>query len=242
MRNARLFTFALVIMSNSTLASCSAFSTSDDLCGSKVSVADFLASVQDGVAAIPDSQYAQVRMSAFDAYDATVAAMENEVTKSAASLLQPKLQVFIQQMDSLSCDFTAVADTPHAVRALSALKEEETLREANEVDVYMITRCGVASTLQEYPSNEVTLPSPQIGQPNDTLPTTNEPDEKSEAAALGFTVATAFGLTLTESEMTCLGTALTGVYDASGAGANSDQYTKQFQSAFDNCNIDFVVS
>ena len=91
MRNARLFTFALVIMSNSTLASCSAFSTSDDLCGSKVSVADFLASVQDGVAAIPDSQYAQVRISAFDAYDATVAAMENEVTKSAASLLTETL-------------------------------------------------------------------------------------------------------------------------------------------------------
>ena len=241
MRSTRLFTFALVIMSFSTLASCSAFSTSDDLCASKVSVADFLTSLRDGVGAIADSQYASIRMSAFDAYDATVEAMDNEDTRSAASALQPRLQRFVQEMDDLSWDLSVVADSVEALEAITALNSEDSLQQANVVDAYMISRCGTASTVVQSPGVEITLPGPVISQPNDSLPLTEEPNERSEAASLGFTVATAFNLTLSESEMVCLGTALTGVYDASGDSKNIDQYTQQFQSAFDNCNIDAVI-
>ena len=241
MRSTRLFTFALVIMSFSTLASCSAFSTSDDLCGSKASVADFLTSLRDGVGAIADSQYASIRMSAFDAYDATVEAMDNEDTRSAASALQPRLQRFVQEMDDLSWDLSVVADSVEALEAITALNSEDSLQQANVVDAYMISRCGTASTVVQNPGVEITLPGPVISQPNDSLPLTEEPNERSEAASLGFTVATAFNLTLSESEMVCLGTALTGVYDASGDSKNIDQYTQQFQSAFNNCNIDVVI-
>ena len=241
MRSTRLFTFALVIMSFSTLASCSAFSTSDDLCASKVSVADFLTSLRDGVGAIADSQYASIRMSAFDAYDATVEAMDNEDTRSAASALQPRLQRFVQEMDDLSWDLSVVADSVEALEAITALNSEDSLRQANVVDAYMISRCGTASTVVQSPGVEITLPGPVISQPNDSLPLTEEPNERSEAASLGFTVATAFNLTLSESELVCLGTALTGVYDASGDSKNIDQYTQQFQSAFNNCNIDAVI-
>ena len=241
MRSTRLFTFALVIMSFSTLASCSAFSTSDDLCASKVSVADFLTSLRDGVGAIADSQYASIRMSAFDAYDATVEAMDNEDTRSAASALQPRLQRFVQEMDDLSWDLSVVADSVEALEAITALNSEDSLRQANVVDAYMISRCGTASTVVQSPGVEITLPGPVISQPNDSLPLTEEPNERSEAAALGFTVATAFNLTLSESELVCLGTALTGVYDASGDSKNIDRYTQQFQSAFNNCNIDAVI-
>lgn len=241
MRTTRLFTFALVIMSFSTLASCSAFSTSDDLCDSRVSVADFLTSLRDGVGAIADSQYASIRMSAFDAYDATVEAMDNEDTRSAASVLQPRLQRFVQEMDDLSWDLSVVADSVEALDAITALNSEDSLQQANVVDAYMISRCGTASTVVQSPGVEITLPGPVISQPNDSLPLTEEPNERSEAASLGFTVATAFNLTLSESEMVCLGTALTGVYDASGDSKNIDQYTQQFQSAFNNCNIDAVI-
>ena len=241
MRSTRLFTFALVIMSFSTLASCSAFSTSDDLCDSRVSVADFLTSLRDGVGAIADSQYASIRMSAFDAYDATVEAMDNEDTRSAASALQPRLQRFVQEMDDLSWDLSVVADSVEALEAITALNSEDSLQQANVVDAYMISRCGTASTVVQSPGVEITLPGPVISQPNDSLPLTEEPNERSEAASLGFTVATAFNLTLSESEMVCLGTALTGVYDASGDSKNIDQYTQQFQSAFNNCNIDVVI-
>ena len=241
MRTTRLFTFALVIMSFSTLASCSAFSTSDDLCDSRVSVADFLTSLRDGVGAIADSQYASIRMSAFDAYDATVEAMDNEDTRSAASVLQPRLQRFLQEMDDLSWDLSVVADSVEALEAITALNSEDSLQQANVVDAYMISRCGTASTVVQSPGVEITLPGPVISQPNDSLPLTEEPNERSEAASLGFTVATAFNLTLSESEMVCLGTALTGVYDASGDSKNIDQYTQQFQSAFNNCNIDAVI-
>lgn len=241
MRSTRLFTFALVIMSFSTLASCSAFSTSDDLCRSKVSVADFLTSLRDGVGAIADSQYASIRMSAFDAYDATVEAMNNEDTRSAASVLQPRLQRFVQEMDDLSWDLSVVADSAEALEALTALNSDDSLQQANVVDSFMISRCGTASTVVQNPGVEITLPGPVISQPNDSLPLTEEPNERSEAAALGFTVATAFNLTLSESELVCLGTALTGVYDASGNSKNIDQYTQQFQSAFRNCKIDVVI-
>ena len=224
-----------------TLVSCSAFSSNSDVCSSRVSVADFLISLRDGVGAIADSQYAVVRMSAFDAYDATVMAMENEETRSAAALLQPRLQRFVQEMDELSWDLSVVADSSDAVDALAMLNSGDSLQRANAVDAYMISRCGTASTTEQTPGVEITLPSPAISQPDDSLPLTDAPNERSEAAALGFTVATAFNLTLSETELVCLGTALTGVYDASGAGKNIDQYTQQFQSAFSNCNIDVVI-
>ena len=228
-------------MLSMSLVSCSAFSSNTDTCDSRVSVADFLTSLRDGVGAIADSQYASIRMSAFDAYDATVEAMDNEDTRSAASVLQPRLQRFVQEMDDLSWDLSVVVDSVEALEAITALNSEDSLQQANVVDAYMISRCGTASTVVQNPGVEITLPGPVISQPSDSLPVTQEPNERSEAASLGFTVATAFNLTLSESEMVCLGTALTGVYDASGDSKNIDQYTQQFQSAFNNCNIDAVI-
>lgn len=241
MRISRLVPGSLLILAMFTLVSCSAFSSNSDVCSSRVSVADFLVSLRDGVGAIADSQYAVIRMTAFDAYDATVVAMENEETRTAAELLQPRLQKFVQEMDDLSWDLSVVADSDEALDAISVLNSEDSLQHANMVDAFMISRCGTASTVMMNSGVEETLPGPVISQPNDSLPLTNAPDERSEAASLGFTVATAFNLTLTETEMVCLGTALTGVYDASGAGKNIDRYTQQFQSAFDNCNIDVVL-
>ena len=241
MRISRLVPGSLLILVMFTLVSCSAFSSNSDVCSSRVSVADFLTSLRDGVGAIADSQYAVVRMSAFDAYDATVLAMDNEETRSAAALLQPRLQRFVQEMDELSWDLSVVADSSDAVDALAMLNSGDSLQQANAVDAYMISRCGTASTTEQTPGVEITLPGPAISQPDDSLPLTDAPNERSEAAALGFTVATSFNLTLSETELVCLGTALTGVYDASGAGKNIDQYTQQFQSAFSNCNIDVVI-
>ena len=240
-RVTRLIARSLLILVSMSLVSCSAFASNADTCDSRVSVADFLTSLRDGVGAIADSQYASIRMSAFDAYDATVEAMDNDDTRSAASVLQPRLQRFVQEMDDLSWDLSVVADSVEALEAISALNSEDSLQQANVVDAYMISRCGTVSTVVQNPGVEITLPGPVISQPNDSLPLTEEPNERSEAASLGFTVATAFNLTLSESEMVCLGTALTGVYDASGDSKNIDQYTQQFQSAFNNCNIDVVI-
>lgn len=241
MRVTRLVARSSLVAVALFLVGCSAFSSKSDTCDSRVSVADFLMSIRDGVGTIADSQYASIRMSAFDAYDATVEAMDNEDTRSAASVLQPRLQRFVQEMDDLSWDLSVVADSIEALEAITALNSEDSLQQANVVDAYMISRCGTASTVVQSPGVEITLPGPVISQPNDSLPLTEEPNERSEAASLGFTVATAFNLTLSESEMICLGTALTGVYDASGSNKNIDQYTQQFQSAFNNCNIDVVI-
>jgi len=231
----------LTLTALTSLAGCSAFSSQADLCDSKVSVADFLTTIQSGVGGMPESQYAQMRMTAFDVYDATVAAMENVETQPFARSLQPLLQKFVQEMDALSWDFSLVADSEDAITALSGLSTDAALQYANQVDAFMIKRCGTASTVAVIGEGEVTLPGPVISQPSDSLPVTNSPNDNSEASALGYTVATAFGLTLNESQLLCLGTALTGVYDASGSSRNIDQYTQQFQTAFNNCNIDVVI-
>ena len=54
-------------------------------------------------------------------------------------------------------------------------------------------------------------------------------------------VAIQFGLTLSDSEATCLGTSLSGIYDVSGPESNNAQYQRQFQRAFDACGIVFSV-
>jgi hypothetical protein len=48
-------------------------------------------------------------------------------------------------------------------------------------------------------------------------------------------------LTLTADEATCLGVEVSKVVDYSDETSSSEQYTSQYQRAFDACGIDFDV-
>ncbi|MFM9226208.1 MAG: hypothetical protein ACKOQ1_06225, partial [Actinomycetota bacterium] len=66
-------------------------------------------------------------------------------------------------------------------------------------------------------------------------------DERSEARSLGTTIGETYGLTLDADQVLCLGLALEGVYDVTGSATSPEKYQRQFQSAFDTCEIDFEV-
>jgi hypothetical protein len=54
-------------------------------------------------------------------------------------------------------------------------------------------------------------------------------------------VGTLFSLTLTDSQVSCLGRELTDVVDRGFASDDLARYQAQFQRAFDACGIDFTV-
>ena len=88
---------------------------------------------------------------------------------------------------------------------------------------------------------EVTLPMNPIPSPTATDPTTKTVSDSSELLVVGKVIANQFGLTVSETEAACLGTALSNIYDVSGPETNNAQYQRQFQRAFDVCGIVFSV-
>ena len=144
-------------------------------------------------------------------------------------------------MDSVSWDVTRAIDSFEAVEAANELASETTLREANDVESFVIRECGLPSTVPIGAEGEVRLPDPSIPSPTATDPTTNTINESSETFALGTTIANIYALALDEGKVQCLGDALVGIVDLSDATSNSAQYQNQFQEAFDECKIDFSV-
>jgi hypothetical protein len=74
-----------------------------------------------------------------------------------------------------------------------------------------------------------------------TDPETSPLVTDSETAALGRLIGNSFQLTLTADEATCLGVEVSKVVDYSDETSSSEQYTSQYQRAFDACGIDFDV-
>ena len=221
------------------LGACS--SDSDSLCGSNVSVSDFVAGFSQGLDNFSEDRYAQLRADSNTAYERTVNAVTEDVISVEAAELAKKISRFIAVMDSVDWDVNSALDLSEAVATALALGSQATLREANSVEGQLLSRCGLPSTLATPSGAEVTLPMNPIPSPTATDPTTNTLNDSSELRIVGLMVATQFGLTVSDYEATCLGTALADVYDVSGSNSNSAQYQGQFQRAFDSCDIEFTV-
>lgn len=223
----------------SFLVACS--SESDSLCSSNVSISDYVAGFSQGLDNFSEDRYAQLRADSNAAYERTVNAVtEDVITVEAASLAQ-KISQFISVMDTVDWDVNRALDVSEAVTAAITLGSEMTLRQANAVEGQLIGRCGMPSTLAPPSDAEVTLPMNPIPSPTATDPTTNTLNDSSELSVIGKMIATQFGLTVTESEATCLGTSLSDIYDVSGPDTSNAQYQRQFQRAFDLCGIVFSV-
>jgi hypothetical protein len=115
------------------------------------------------------------------------------------------------------------------------------LKEANNVESFVIEKCG----LPEFTPNDEnlfgTLPMPYIAPPTATEPPTGPVNQESEDIALGTMVGNLFGLTLSAEEVSCIGRELQDIVDVTSATSNADQYVQQYQKAFDTCEIDFQV-
>jgi hypothetical protein len=170
-----------------------------------------------------------------------VNAVTEESISYEASVVAQKISIFISVMDTIDWDVNRALEIVEAVSAAVDLGSEVTLRQANTVEGQLVSKCGLPST-QAPPNNpEITLPMAPIPSPTATDPVTNSLNDSSELTVFGKMIATQFGLTITDSEATCLGTSLSDIYDVSSPDTDNVQYQRQFQRAFDSCGIDFTI-
>ena len=221
------------------LGSCS--TNSESLCGSNISISDYVAGFSQGLDNFSEDRYAQLRSESKYAYERTVSAVPDDSVSAEATAIATKISAFITAMDTVEWDVNRALNIAEAVEAAVDLGSELTLRQANAVEAELVKRCGMPSSVAPPTEGEVTLPMNPIPSPTATDPTTNSVSDISELSVIGKMIANQFGLTVSETEAACLGTALSNIYDVSGPETNNAQYQRQFQRAFDACGIDFSV-
>ncbi len=211
-------------------------------CSGSTSVATAVGDINAGLTSIDQSSASQ-----FGSELQAVVDVLNEVrhssspAKDAASELFTRFSTLVAALNSVSWDFASASESPKVSDAVDSLTGQEWLQKANSVDAYVITRCGMPSTVAISRDSVDTLPNPSIPAPDATDPPMNTLSPNSDAVATGQMVGNLFGLTLSSSQVLCLGTALQGVVDTSGFGGGVSRYQKQFQAAFDSCRIPFTV-
>ena len=223
----------------SLLGSCS--TNSDYSCGSNISISDYVAGFSQGLDNFSEDRYAQLRSESNSAYERTVNAASEDSVTAEATAVASKISSFITVMDTVEWDVNRALDIAEAVTAAVELGSELTLRQANAVEGELVERCGMPSSVAPPIDGEVTLPMNSIPSPTATDPMTNTVSDSSELSIIGKVIANQFGLTVSEIEAACLGTALSNIYDVSGPETNNAQYQRQFQRAFDACGLDFSV-
>ena len=223
----------------SLLSSCS--NNSDALCGSNVSVSDYVSGFSQGLDNFSEDRYSQLRTDSNSVYERTVNAVSDESVSVQAVSLAKKISLFISVMDTVDWDVNRALNIANAISSAADLGSDASLQEANAIEGLLVTRCGLPSSIPPPNNSEITLPMNSIPSPNATDPTMNTVSDSSELSVIGKIIATQFGLTVSDSEAACLGNSLSGIYDVSGADANNAQYQSQFQRAFDSCGIVFVV-
>jgi hypothetical protein len=209
-------------------------------CSQAVSVAGVTNLFSRGLEDIPESQYGSLHDDLLFAKNATFESIKDETTATDATHLMVKLQRFIQIMDGLHWDFSAALLNNQAMVAASALGTSESLLQANAVESFVITHCGMPSTIAIDASAD-TLPSPVIPSPTATDPPANGINQDSEYIATGKTLGSIYGVTLTDTQALCVGSALNGIYDVSSSTSNVSQYVGQFQKAFSSCGVNIQI-
>lgn len=188
-----------------------------------------------------EDQYQQLRLDTLDVLDTINDVAVEENAPEGAALLAVSVNRFVSIMNDVDWDVSIAILTNEAVEIASELATQESLNYANEIDAFVISQCGLPSTLAPIGQTGDTLPSPSIPSPTQTDPPTSPPDDASEAREEGRLIASIFGLTLSDNQMVCLGSEVSDIVDVSGANANLAQYQGQFQKAFDACLIEFKV-
>jgi len=211
------------------------------LCGSNVSVSDYVSGFSQGLDNFSEDRYSQLRTDSNSVYERTVNAVSDESVSVQAVSLAKKISLFISVMDTVDWDVNRALNIANAISSAADLGSDASLQEANAIEGLLVTRCGLPSSIAPPNNSEITLPMNSIPSPNATDPTMNTVSDSSELSVIGKIIATQFGLTVSDSEAACLGNSLSGIYDVSGADANNAQYQSQFQRAFDSCGIVFVV-
>ena len=124
---------------------------------------------------------------------------------------------------------------------MAVFEGESAIADVTTVSNYVTGICSSGSTVDPASDGLGTLPDQSIPTPPVTDPPIGEVDNGSDARALGYEIATNFGITATDDQLVCLGTKLQDVVDTSDASSSTGAYNRQFQAAFDVCGIDFTI-
>lgn len=237
-------TCATFLLAGMALSGCGG--TGGSLCDEPSSVAGFVVAFDQGLTNLEADQFLGLRLEALDA-SATVTLVMAESTSAPGEVLEAARELdelftdFIRRMEDANWDVSEGLASTETVELVSMIGSPRILERANLVESLVIERCGLPPIVPVDPDTVDSLPGPEVPSPTATDPPTDTIDERSEARSLGTTVGEIYGLTLDDEQVVCLGLALEGVYDASGTATTPENYQRQFQSAFDRCEIDFTV-
>ena len=234
---------AVTVVSLSVLGGCGAGDSL--LCDSPVSVAGFVVGFDQQLENFDSDQSAGLQPETMEvllqagliADDASIDAETKTVARDFVALVDR----FAEAMDEALWDLPTALASEATVAVVAEIGSAATLADANLLESVVIDKCGLPPLAPSDTGVLPTLPMPSVPSPTDTEPPVNTVNEESEARALGTTVGEMFSLTLSDRDTVCLGRALSGVYDRTGASSTEEQYLRQFQDAFDRCEIDFVV-
>lgn len=188
-----------------------------------------------------EDQYENLRIDSMQTRETVVRILELFPDNQNVAAVLQSIDDFIVAMEVVDWDVSRALQSLEANSTADKLGSNAVISQANEIDALVIGLCGLPSTFVPNDPTAETLPMPWIPSPTATEPETNLVDDESEIYALGLVIGTLFQLTLSDEQVQCLGRELVGVVDQSDATSNAQQYQAQFQSAFDNCSIPFIV-
>lgn len=165
----------------------------------------------------------------------------SDAIKRRTQQVRLSFQELSKALDKVEWDIAAVATNSNVQAAMTKFGDKVVSDAIAVVNEYTQSLCGVSTSLPAGDASGSTLPLPEQPSPTATDPPMGVTDNASDARATGVLVATLFGLTITDAQVNCLGSALQGIVDVSSATASIEQYQGQFQKAFDTCAIDFKV-
>lgn len=215
------------------------------LCDAPVSLAGFVVGFDQQLANFDSDQSAGLQPETLEVLaQAELLAGDESVdtrTRAVARRFAELVGRFARSMDDVLWDLPTALANDATLELVSTIGSSTTLADANLLESVVIEKCGLPPLVPVDSAVVATLPMPSIPSPTDTEPPVNTVNEESEARALGTTIGELFSLTLTDAQTVCLGSALSGVYDQTGASSTDEQYLRQFQDGFDRCGIEFTV-
>ena len=146
-----------------------------------------------------------------------------------------------EALDLVDWDLAVAASSAGVQQAVEVVTGGAALTASATVESYLFANCGAPLDASSEVVAPASLPpSTQLGT-DVSDPETAPPAADNEIAALGRLIGNSFQLTLSAEEAACLGEEVSKVVDYSDQSSSAEQYSSQYQRAFDTCGIDFVV-
>lgn len=231
----------ILLLSTST-AACSSESAVD-VCSRRTSLASVTGVLSQGLDAVAAESSGALRLDII-ANQNILNAARTGAPEGVMAAIDEVLRAYATvegALDLVDWDLAVAASNEGVQDAVEKVTAGSALLASATVESYLFAKCGAPLDASSDAVAPASLPaSTQLGT-DVTDPETSPLVTDSETAALGRLIGNSFQLTLTADEATCLGVEVSKVVDYSDETSSSEQYTSQYQRAFDACGIDFDV-